>query len=242
MRLLVDDLLLLARLDEGRPLEREPVELDDVVARGGRDGAAPSTPDRPIDARRASRRPCSATATASARSSTTCSRTCARTRRPGLRCASASAPRERRRRRSRSRTRARAERGRGERVLRALLPRRRVALARERRRRPRPLDRRRGRRGARRHGRRAADAGRRRDVRDAIPLLSPNRRHEHRDQRGSPDMTEHELTRRRLLELGLALPPLAALAAGADASSSPRPRRCSPRRPRSRTTTSRRLR
>jgi len=31
MSLLVDDLLLLARLDEGRPLEREPVELDAVV-------------------------------------------------------------------------------------------------------------------------------------------------------------------------------------------------------------------
>jgi two-component system OmpR family sensor kinase len=31
MTLLVDDLLLLARLDEGRPLAREPVELDEVV-------------------------------------------------------------------------------------------------------------------------------------------------------------------------------------------------------------------
>ena len=31
MSVLVDDLLLLARLDEGRPLEREPVELDEVV-------------------------------------------------------------------------------------------------------------------------------------------------------------------------------------------------------------------
>jgi two-component system OmpR family sensor kinase len=31
MTLLVDDLLLLARLDEGRPLERKPVELDRVV-------------------------------------------------------------------------------------------------------------------------------------------------------------------------------------------------------------------
>ena len=39
MSLLVDDLLLLARLDEGRPLEREPVELDEVVGGGGRDGA-----------------------------------------------------------------------------------------------------------------------------------------------------------------------------------------------------------
>ena len=43
MSVLVDDLLLLARLDEGRPLEREPVELDDVVGRGGRDGAHASS-------------------------------------------------------------------------------------------------------------------------------------------------------------------------------------------------------
>ena len=39
MSLLVDDLLLLARLDEGRPLEREPVALNEVVAGGRRDGA-----------------------------------------------------------------------------------------------------------------------------------------------------------------------------------------------------------
>ena len=39
MSLLVDDLLLLARLDEGRPLEREPVDLDAVVSRGRRHGA-----------------------------------------------------------------------------------------------------------------------------------------------------------------------------------------------------------
>jgi two-component system OmpR family sensor kinase len=32
MSLLVEDLLLLARLDEGRPLARDPVELDEVVA------------------------------------------------------------------------------------------------------------------------------------------------------------------------------------------------------------------
>jgi two-component system, OmpR family, sensor kinase len=31
MSVLVEDLLLLARLDEGRPLEREPVQLDDLV-------------------------------------------------------------------------------------------------------------------------------------------------------------------------------------------------------------------
>ena len=81
MSVLVDDLLLLARLDEGRPLEREPVELDEVVgeavetARARRAGAADrrSTPSPPS---------CSATATGCARSSTTCSRTSARTRPP----------------------------------------------------------------------------------------------------------------------------------------------------------------
>jgi two-component system OmpR family sensor kinase len=47
MGVLVDDLLLLARLDQGRPLEREPVELvalvDDAVA-----DARAVEPDRPI--------------------------------------------------------------------------------------------------------------------------------------------------------------------------------------------------
>jgi two-component system OmpR family sensor kinase len=47
MGILVDDLLLLARLDQGRPLEREPVELvalvDDAVA-----DARAVEPDRPI--------------------------------------------------------------------------------------------------------------------------------------------------------------------------------------------------
>ena len=82
MSVLVDDLLLLARLDEGRPLEREPVELDERRRRGGRDGAdaRAGAPDR---ARAPSRWSCPATATASARSSTTSSRTSARTRRPG---------------------------------------------------------------------------------------------------------------------------------------------------------------
>ena len=36
MGLLVDDLLLLARLDQGRPLEREPVDLSARRARRGR--------------------------------------------------------------------------------------------------------------------------------------------------------------------------------------------------------------
>ena len=81
MSVLVEDLLLLARLDEGRPLEREPVELDEVVGRGRRDRAGASSPSG-----RSSSTPsppsCSATATGCARSSTTCSRTSARTRPP----------------------------------------------------------------------------------------------------------------------------------------------------------------
>jgi two-component system OmpR family sensor kinase len=48
MSVLVDDLLLLARLDEGRPLEREPVELDRVVG-DAVETALAVEPDRPID-------------------------------------------------------------------------------------------------------------------------------------------------------------------------------------------------
>jgi two-component system OmpR family sensor kinase len=47
MSVLVDDLLLLARLDEGRPLEREPVELADVVGEAV-DAAHAVEPGRPI--------------------------------------------------------------------------------------------------------------------------------------------------------------------------------------------------
>jgi two-component system, OmpR family, sensor kinase len=47
MSLLVQDLLLLARLDEGRPLLREPVHFDDVVAEAV-DAARAVEPDRPI--------------------------------------------------------------------------------------------------------------------------------------------------------------------------------------------------
>jgi two-component system OmpR family sensor kinase len=47
MSLLVDDLLLLARLDEGRPLEREPVDLAELVAVAV-DAAKAVEPDRPI--------------------------------------------------------------------------------------------------------------------------------------------------------------------------------------------------
>jgi two-component system, OmpR family, sensor kinase len=47
MSLLVNDLLLLARLDEGRPLRREPVELDDVVEEAVETALAVE-PERPI--------------------------------------------------------------------------------------------------------------------------------------------------------------------------------------------------
>jgi two-component system OmpR family sensor kinase len=47
MSVLVDDLLLLARLDEGRPLEREPVALDELVGEAVETAQAVE-PDRPI--------------------------------------------------------------------------------------------------------------------------------------------------------------------------------------------------
>ncbi|MFB3738958.1 MAG: histidine kinase dimerization/phospho-acceptor domain-containing protein, partial [Candidatus Velamenicoccus archaeovorus] len=48
MGILVDDLLLLARLDQGRPLDREPVDLAGVVAEAV-EGARAVEPDRPVD-------------------------------------------------------------------------------------------------------------------------------------------------------------------------------------------------
>jgi two-component system OmpR family sensor kinase len=45
---LVDELSLLARLDQGRQLEREPVDLA-AVARAAVDGARAAEPDRPIE-------------------------------------------------------------------------------------------------------------------------------------------------------------------------------------------------
>lgn len=48
MSLLVDDLLLLARLDEGRPLERKPVDLAALVGEAV-DAARVVEPDRPIE-------------------------------------------------------------------------------------------------------------------------------------------------------------------------------------------------
>jgi two-component system OmpR family sensor kinase len=47
MTALVEDLLLLARLDEGRPLEREPVQLDRVVEEAV-ETARTVDPERPI--------------------------------------------------------------------------------------------------------------------------------------------------------------------------------------------------
>src|SRR2546421_2536515 len=47
MSVLVDDLLLLARLDQGRPLEREPVDLTPLVAELVTDARA-AEPGRPI--------------------------------------------------------------------------------------------------------------------------------------------------------------------------------------------------
>ncbi len=49
MSLLVEDLLLLARLDEGRPLEQKPVRLDELV-REAVDAAHAVDPERPLDA------------------------------------------------------------------------------------------------------------------------------------------------------------------------------------------------
>ncbi len=49
MAALVEDLLLLARLDQHRPLERSTVRLDELAADGVRDARAVE-PDRPIDA------------------------------------------------------------------------------------------------------------------------------------------------------------------------------------------------
>jgi len=48
MTLLVDDLLLLARLDEGRPLDREPVQLDEVVKEAV-ETARTVDPERPLE-------------------------------------------------------------------------------------------------------------------------------------------------------------------------------------------------
>ena len=102
---LVEDLFLLARLDEGRPLEREPVQLDEVAAEAAETARAVD-PSRPIELddraeRRLRRR------VRLRQVWTTCSATRARTRRPVRRSASASGGRTARPC-SRSPTRARA--------------------------------------------------------------------------------------------------------------------------------------
>ena len=164
MSLLVDDLLLLARLDEGRPLEQKPVDLAAVVGEAV-DAARVVEPDRPIEL---AVEPATVTGD-EARLHQVLDNLLAnaRTHTPAgtpvsveLRQVDGRAELERRR------SRAGTDRGAGCARLRALLPHRHLARPRERRRRPRPLDRRRRRRGARRDGRGTADARRRRDLRD----------------------------------------------------------------------------
>jgi two-component system, OmpR family, sensor kinase len=84
MSLLVDELLLLARLDEGRPLEPRAVQLEELV-REAVDTARALDPERPIDVE-LHRAAVPATTFACARSWTTCSAMPARTPRPGRRC------------------------------------------------------------------------------------------------------------------------------------------------------------
>ena len=162
MSVLVEDLLLLAHLDEGRPLDARAGRARGRRRRVPRDGADARArpPDRGLARRRASS---PATATASARSSTTCSRTSARTRRADA-PRSASTLDTRRRERGADGRRLGPRHGRRDPArarLRALLPRRPVARPLERRRRPRARDRLGGRRGPRRPGR-GRVAGRRR--------------------------------------------------------------------------------
>ncbi len=104
MGVLVDDLLLLARLDEGREPAREPVDLARVVADGVSDARA-AAPDRAIDlvsagvrGRRRRRGPAAPGGRQPARQRARA------TRRPAHRCTCASAPTARLRRRSRSPT------------------------------------------------------------------------------------------------------------------------------------------
>ena len=172
MSVLVDDLLLLAHLDEGRPLEREPVALDDVVAEAV-ETAQTLEPERPIEVDARRRASCSATATGSARS---IDNLLANVR-------SHTPPEAPARSHARAATTddavlAVADSGPGMDAeqrrarLRALLPRRPLARPRERRRGPRPRDRRRRRRGARRPrlgrvgARRGSDLPRRAPARD----------------------------------------------------------------------------
>ncbi len=167
MTVLVEDLLLLARLDEGRPLEREPVELDEVVAEAV-DAAVAVDPDRPVDLEadpvvvlgdRDRLRQVLDNLLSNVRAHTPAGSP-VRVRvgsenglavvevadsGPGMTSDETARVFERFYRSDTSRSRA------------------------TRRRRARPLDRRRGCRGARRSGQRALDAGRRRDVPHHVP-------------------------------------------------------------------------
>ena len=175
MSLLVDDLLLLARLDEGRPLEQTPVELADVVCEAV-DAARVVDDQRPIDVDvepatvigdRDRLRQLIDNLFANVRAHTPRGRPspsgCSASDGMAQLSVSDSGP-------------GLTERGGGP-GLRALLPSRQLAHPRERRRRARTLDRLGGRRGARRQRPRAADPGWRRDVRGRDPARCEWRRH-----------------------------------------------------------------
>ena len=163
MGVLVDDLLLLARLDQGRPLERDPVDLTRVVGEAV-DAARAIDPDRPVELE--------ADGEVEVRGDELRLRQVldnllenARVHTPPK------TPHPRARASGRPRWGAlRARRGRGTRPggrepgLRAVLPRGSIPVEFDGRRRTRSVDRRRDRAGARRHGpRRGARAGRDRD-------------------------------------------------------------------------------
>ena len=144
MGLLVDDLLLLARLDQGRPLERKPVELGDI-ARDAVESARTLEPERPLELEAWSRWRSSETESGCGRSSTTSSRTSALIHPLVGRDGAGSG--ERRPCGGRGGGRGPGPlRGAARARLRAFLPGRCIALARCRRRRARPRDHRRDRR------------------------------------------------------------------------------------------------
>ena len=164
MSVLVEDLLLLARLDDGRPLEREPVELDEVVGEAVETAQAVD-PDRAIELHAEP-----ATVLGDRVRLAPDRRQPPRERpRPHAsghaRFRLGQAPKRERRDRGHGRG-AGARRGAPRASLRALLPRRPVPRPGERRRRTRPRDRRRRRRGARRDRLGIVAAGRGHDRRD----------------------------------------------------------------------------
>jgi len=91
MGLLVDDLLLLARLDQGRPLDQVAVDLARVGAEAVADAHAVD-PQRPVELVAPRRVVCSATVTGCDRWPTTWSATPSTTRRPAPRSPSRPAP------------------------------------------------------------------------------------------------------------------------------------------------------